>query len=101
MSNLLRFHTLVPSDLRAAIGWYGRISANLANQFRAAVDSRFDEIEIQPERFAVAFDDIRLARVKRFPYLILFRIRREFIQILGIFHAASDPQKWRKRSRGA
>ena len=101
MADVLRFHILVSSDLRAAINWYDGISERLGNQFRACVDSRFDEIEEHPERFAVNFDDVRVARVKRFPYLVLFRLRQEFTQVLGVFHAASDPRKWRQRSQDA
>jgi len=99
MADLLRFHVLVRSDLRAAINWYDSISVRLGNQFRAFVNARFDEIEEQPDRFAVAFDDVRITRIKRVPYLILFRKRQGFIQVLGVFHAASDPQKWRQRSQ--
>jgi len=99
MADRLRFHPLVPTDLSAAISWYDQISDRLGTDFRLAVEARFDEIETQPDRFAIAFDDIRITRVKRFPYLILFREHQARIQVLGVFHSASDPQKWHRRSQ--
>lgn len=98
MADRLRFHRLVASDLREAIHWYDDISPRLGKRFREMVDARFDDIESRPERFPQAFDDFRFARVRRFPYLILFRQTAQAVTVLGVFHGASDPQKWRQRS---
>jgi len=97
MAERLRFHPLVSSDLRGAIRWYDGISERLGDRFRAAVDARFDDIEAQPQRFPLAFD-VRYVQVKRFPYLVLFRQSESHVLIFGVFHAASDPEKWQKRS---
>jgi hypothetical protein len=98
MPDRLRFHPLVALDLSAAIRWYGDISGGLGNRFRELVDSRFDDIEARPGRFGFAFDDVRFARVRRFPYVILFRETEQKVTILGVFHSASDPEKWQRRA---
>lgn len=99
MAKQLRFHPFVADDLASAIEWYEDRSIGLGVDFRCAVDARFDTITLQPESFPRAFDDldIRFGRLARFPYLILFRIQREFVYVLGVFHSASDPGKWRQR----
>jgi len=98
MADRLRFHPLVTSDLRDAIRWYDGISTRLANRFRDLVDARFDQISERPESFPLAFDDVRFARIQRFPYLLLFRESEDVIHVLGVFHGASDPAKWRRRA---
>ena len=98
MSNRLWFHPLVASDLRRAIRQYDRISLHLGNRFRRKVDAQFDRIESHPEIYARAFDDVRFAAIERFPYLVLFRVKRDRIAILGIFPGASDPKRWRIRA---
>ena len=98
MADRLRFHPLVASDLRDAIAWYDGISIQLGNRFRKMVNDRFDQIADHPKKFAVAYEDVRFARVKRFPYLVLFSERRDAIFVLGVFHGASDPMKWGHRS---
>mgnify|MGYP006928159591 CR=1 FL=1 len=40
---------------------------------------------------------LRAARVNRFPYLIVFEHTQTATEVLGVFHAASDPNKWRTR----
>jgi len=100
MAEDLRFHPSVVSDLSEAIAWYDERSEGLGDRFRAAVDARFDDILEGPERFPRAFDDLdfRFVRVRRFPYLVLYRIRKDAVIVLGVFHSASDPAKWRRRA---
>ncbi len=100
MADNLRFHPLVASDLLEAIGWYEQRSIGLGNRLRAAVDARFDDIRQTPELFPRAFDDVdfRFVRVRRFPYLVLYRVRKDHLHVLGVFHSASDPAKWRRRA---
>ncbi len=99
MAESLRFHPLVAEDLQAATGWYDDISIVLGNRFRQAVNLRIDAVEQRPESFAIVDASLRAARVKTFPYLIVFEHSDVAIEILGIFHSASDPTKWRQRKR--
>ena len=100
MADRLRFHPQVAADLSEAIAWYEERSVGLGDRFRAAVDARFGDILKTPELFARAFDDVdfRFVRVRRFPYLVLYRIREDIVYVLGVFHSASDPDKWRRRA---
>jgi len=101
MPKRLRYHPQVADDISAAIDWYEGRSLGLGERFRSAVDARFDDIVAAPEMFPRAFDDsdFRFARVPKFPYLVLFRVWSETVTVLGVFHAASDPAKWRRRTR--
>ena len=97
MAKRLRFNADVASDLQNATDWYDGISPRLGNRFRAAVRARFRGIAAHPEQFGYAFDDVRFARLRRFPYLVLFRETNQAITVLGILHAASDPNRWQQR----
>ena len=101
MSSQLRFHPKVVDDLKGAVEWYDARSAGLGIGFRAAVDFRFDELEDSPSSFPRAFEDLdyRLGRLKRFPYLILFRQKADIVFVLGVFHTASDQAKWKERGK--
>ncbi|MDY0165193.1 MAG: type II toxin-antitoxin system RelE/ParE family toxin [Thermoguttaceae bacterium] len=100
MARHLRYHPQVADDLSAAIDWYEARSTGLGWRFRAIVDARFDDIARMPEVFPQAFDDadFRFARVPKFPYLVLFRIREQTVFLLGVFHSATNPAKWRERA---
>lgn len=98
MTRPLRFHPLVARDVRRARQWYDEIAAELGESFREIVDARFDDIERRPRHFPTAFGDVRFAKLKRFPYIILFRELDEHVHVLGVFHGSSDPAKWQERS---
>ena len=96
--NSLCFHPLVAQDLQEAFLWYEEQATGLGQRFYAEVDIRFDHIEEKPDRFAHAFGepDYRFAMLNKFPYLIIFRTHEGNIEILGVFHSASSPEKWRR-----
>lgn len=93
----LRFHPEVADDLKSAVGWYEKISETLGDRFRGAIEQRFDSITLFPQSFGIVFENARAARVKGFPYLLLFEHGTDAVHLLGVFHAASDPAKWRSR----
>ncbi|EKK03899.1 plasmid stabilization system [Rhodopirellula baltica SH28] len=97
MAEPLRFHPLVANDLEAAANWYDDISIELGDRFWASIDSRFDAVELRPESFGMVDPPLHAAIVNRFSYLIVFEHSRNAIDVLGVFHSASDPNKWRKR----
>jgi hypothetical protein len=97
MPDRLRFHPSVVDDLRQAISWYEKISPALADRFRSEVNERFDEVADRRQFFAWAFTGVRFAKVRKFPYLVLFQEQTEVVIVLGVFHSASDPEKWRRR----
>ena len=97
MAEPLRFEPLVVEDLVAATKWYDEISVELGNRFRAAIDERFDSVELNPESYGRARGAIRAAMVRGFPYVILFEHGDGVITVLSVVHAASDPTKWGHR----
>lgn len=74
-----------------------QISAELGNRFRAAIDERFDSIELNPESYELARGTIRAAMVGGFPYVVLFERDDGVATVLSVVHAASDPTKWGHR----
>jgi hypothetical protein len=99
MPRKIKLHPLVASDVGEAIAWYEERCQGLGERFRSAVNRRLDDIAESPNLFPRAFDDrdYRFARLSRFPYLILFHVRRQTLSVLGVFHSATDPKKWRRR----
>jgi plasmid stabilization system protein ParE len=95
----LRFTRWVADDIHQALARYDAKSVNLGNRFRDAVESGFDLVERNPDLFPFAFADlnVRFYRLRRFPYLILYQARPTTVLIVGVVHAASDPERMRRR----
>jgi plasmid stabilization system protein ParE len=98
MAKKRRYHPSVAEDLSAAVSYYDDISVDLGKRFRVSVRNRLRVISDRPESFARIHDEMRATMTDRFPYVILFEDRAEFVAILGIFHAASDQPGWFTRS---
>lgn len=98
MARRLIFNRLIPDDLTAALDYYEEISPALADQFRAEVNRRLDDITERPESFPVDVSPIRFAKLHRFPYLAFFVVKSEFVSVIAIVHGSSEPDEWRNRN---
>ena len=98
MARTRRYHPLVADDLAAAVTYYDDISVDLGNRFRASVRKRIETITDRPDSYACIHEQLRATMVDRFPYVVLFKHVNDTVAILGIFHAASDCDRWFERS---
>lgn len=91
------------SELDDAINWYKDVSSETAFKFYTATFSRLDEIAETPYLFGPIRNRkrYRRAKIKRFPYLIVFRIdeSKQAVFIISIFHVKRNPASLMKRLR--
>ena len=85
------------TDLLATRDWYERQRPGLADEFADAVDRMFVRIEGMPESCAVAFQNVCRGKLRRFPYLIYYRVLSEQIEVVAVLHSSRDPQLWQSR----
>ena len=93
----LEIGRLARKEYDEAADWYEARRKGLGNEYISAVRFRLRTITSHPERFAVVYGDVREALVKRFPYVVYFRVLAERILILAIIHTSRDPQEWQRR----
>lgn len=53
----------------------------------------FQQIQTTPTLYTV----VRMALVRRFPYVILYRVEATRIVVVSVFHTSRDPKIWRRR----
>jgi plasmid stabilization system protein ParE len=85
------------AELLEAIDWYESRGPGLGADLLRCVDSCLERIRRQPEAYPVVHRSTRMAIVRRFPYLILYRTMEDYISVIAIFHAKRNPMIWRKR----
>lgn len=86
------------ADLATAVEWYEQRSAGLGLEFLRAVDVTFARIARMPQAFPRLHEDIRRARMRRFPYGVFYIERPEAISVLAVLHAHRDPRRWLSRA---
>lgn len=98
MSLPIIFRPVARREYLRAIDWYEDEQPGLGIDFEAKVQAVLAEIAAQPDRYAVVERDIREAPVVRFPYCVYYRVRRDHVEVLSVFHQSRDPSEWQSRS---
>ena len=86
-------------DIAEAQVWYETQQTGLGAEFRAEVSRVIDRLAGTPLIYQVVHRDIRRAIVRRFPYLIWYRVAAETVIVPACTYAGRDPERLRVRLR--
>lgn len=79
-------------DLRASFVWYEERQEGLGKQFLEEVDRVFSTISERPELFSPSHRATRRARLRRFPYSVIYRHSETTLIVVGVLHHSLDPK---------
>lgn len=65
------------ADLKTSFNWYEEQQKGLGSRFIEETLSRIHKIEQNPELFSIKFKSYREARLMSFPFVIVYRIKKE------------------------
>lgn len=85
------------ADLASAQEWYSEQRPGLGDAFLLCVEEAFDRILRFPRLYAIVYKRVRVVVLRRFPYLICYRITRATVEILAVPHARQRPARWKRR----
>ena len=97
MNREIRVLPIAEQDISRAHDWYEEQRQGLGQVFSTAVESAVTRITAMPEMYVKALRDIRRAKVRKFPYLIYYRILSDPIEMIAVLHGSRDPHLWRER----
>lgn len=80
-----------------AFFWYEAIKKGLGEDFKASLDLKIESLHQNPQAYSFIYKDIRSAKIKTFPYNLIYRVSESKIQIIAIFHHSRNPREWKKR----
>ena len=101
MNRTLRVLPDAEAELLSAAMWYEDKCPGLGVELVAAVDRAFESILENPEACPSwrASPQYRIWPLKRFPYLLVFRVDSAMVQVVAVAHAKRQPGYWRDRRR--
>ena len=85
------------ADVAAAFDWYEAHRVGLGAEFAEEIRVVYAAIEEQPLRFPLVLDDIRMALVRRFPYVVYFVALPRHTSVIAVVHGHRRPQIWQQR----
>ena len=80
-----------------AVSWYEQDSVMNARRFVREFRSRIEEIINMPERYPPACRGARQARMKHYPYYVIYDVSPDEITIIAIAHVKRRPGYWLER----
>jgi plasmid stabilization system protein ParE len=95
----VELHPDAMDEAREARAWYAVRSAAAAERFMKELDHAIAEIAEHPIRWPVHLHDTRRYRLNRFPYLIVYRVHEDRVEVIACQHASRKPGYWRNRIR--
>ena len=98
MANLPLFvHPDARTDALEVYDWYSRRSQQAAEAFQAEFRDAGRAIEHSPELWPHYLFGTRRYLMKRFPFVIVYRVAAERIEIVALAHGRRKPGYWKRR----
>lgn len=98
MSLKLRISKEAEQDILSSYKWYEERRQGLGDEFLAELEITQQSIIEHPKSFPVRYRDlVRACVTRRFPYLILYILETDSINIIAVFHTKRKPESWTKR----
>src|ERR1035438_10396764 len=94
----LRFHPQFVQGLETAIAYYDAQSIKVGAKFKSATNKQLKLIKKNPHSRSIRYDNVRFARIDKFPYAIHYTIdtHNNCVLVHNIFCDYQDPVSWGK-----
>lgn len=78
-------------DIAGVYAWYEGEAAGLGEEFVQALEAVWAALTEHPQMYPAVRGEIRRAVVRRFPYLVFYRVFPDVVTVLGVYHAHRRP----------
>ena len=90
-----QFHPEAEAEHLETVAYYETRQAGLGASYPADFESVLEQACEAPNRYPIERKpDIRLVRLRRFPYTVLFRESEGTVQVLAVAHQHRRPSYW-------
>lgn len=85
------------NDILDAYIWYEQQRAGLGEEFLECMEGAQRLILQNPAAYSVRYKTVRAFLINRFPYLILYILKKKDIVVISVFNTNQNPQTWKAR----
>jgi plasmid stabilization system protein ParE len=86
------------AEIAEAGDWYEQQNPGLRDKFISAVDVTLSALRQNPFRYQVVSGQLRRAKLRRFPYGLLYVVSDRQVTVLSCVHGRRDPKIWQERA---
>lgn len=92
MSYILVFRERALSEIQSSYNYYESKVEGLGRRFMAVLDKEFEMIARYPELANPVWKSFRQKTVRRFPFVIIYKIADKQIVVYSVFHTNRNPE---------
>ena len=82
-------------DMQKSADWYNEQQSGLGDRFLLHVVNTFRLVETNPLHYEEKFSKkFRFAQVAVFPYVVVFKIKKQLVVVNAVFHTSRNPKKF-------
>ena len=85
-------------DAQEAVEFFEARQTGLGQTFLDRLKVTLGSIRNTPEIYGVAWRNIRAAKLRKFRFVVYYRIHHDRIEVLAIMHGHRDASAWRDRA---
>jgi toxin ParE1/3/4 len=97
MTWTLRVQPRARLEMIDAAAWYAEQSGGLADAFMTTLEATLRRLEESPLQYQIVHGELRRAKLRRFPYLVIYNVSDEQVTVVACVHAGRDPRRWKQR----
>lgn len=100
MSFKIKYNPEVFLDFRNAVDWYNKQQYGLGDRFFTILREHLNLLKNSASLFATRYDDIHCMPIRKFPYMVHYRIDKTHttIKVEAIINTNRDPRVWGERN---
>jgi plasmid stabilization system protein ParE len=98
---LLEFHRLAEREVSQQYAYNLSIQPPLADRFMVELERIFDSIATYPHSGSPSTNSSRFRILRRFPFMVVYVVRTNSIEVLALAHTRRRPGYWRRRVNNA
>jgi len=87
-------------EARKTYRWYLGRSPAAARRFEAAFEAALEQIAQAPDRWPIYLHGTRYRLLRRFRFILVYRQRRDRLQVVAVAHGRRRPGYWKRRKLG-
>jgi plasmid stabilization system protein ParE len=85
-------------DVAAARDYLEARRAGLGQAFLDRLTEALTRIRAMPELHGVVWRSVRASRLRRFTYVVYYRVQDDRVEVLAVMHGSRDASAWQARA---
>jgi len=90
-------HPNAAQEIEQTTAFYNKQQAGLEKRFIEDLEDGIEKVCAHPLRYKVVEGDVRKCRLEHFPYLLIYQVQSEQVEIIALMHLRKQPDYWKNR----